>query len=253
LFEASFISYALLAVAALIGGAMNAVAGDGSFVAFPALVFTGTPSIVANASSTVALFPSAFPSAWAYRANFRAFEGVATRTMLLVSLAGGATGAVFLLTTSQRAFDIFVPWLLLFASLIFAFGPHQAPRLRKFVVVTPSMFLVLHFIVLIYGGYFGGAVDIISMALWGLMGHTNIHEMNAAKTFLVGTMNTAAVVCFMFAGKIAWAPTLIMMVGAAMAGGHLGASLVCRLDPRHVRMAVTAISFIVTAAFFLKG
>jgi len=252
LFEASLLNYTLLAVAAFIGGAMNAVAGGGSFVTFPALVFTGVPSIIANASSTVALFPSAFASAWAYRANFRKFEGVATKTILLVSLAGGATGAILLLTTSQRTFDVIIPWLLLLASVIFAFGPWLAPRLRRFIVITPPVFLVLHFIVSIYGGYFGGAVGIVSMALWSLLGHTDIHEMNAAKTLLVGTMNTAAVVCFVLAGKILWVPTLIMLAGA-LAGGYLGASVVRGLDAKHVRRAVIAISVGVTVAFFLKS
>jgi uncharacterized membrane protein YfcA len=252
LFEPSLFNYALLAVAAFIAGAMNAVAGGGSFVSFPALVFTGVPTIVANASSTVALFPSAFASAWAYRENFRKFEGVSTKLLLVVSLAGGATGAILLLTTSQRTFDIIIPWLLLFASLTFAFGPYLAPRLRRVVTITPTIFVVLHFIVSIYGGYFGGAVGIVSMALWSLLGHNDIHEMNAAKTLLVGTMNTAAVVCFVIAGKIAWEPTLVMLVGA-LAGGYLGASVVRRMDKNHVRAGVIAISFVVTAAFFLKG
>ncbi len=252
MFEASLFNVALLFVAAFIAGAMNAVAGGGSFVSFPALVFTGVPSIVANASSTVALFPSAFASAWAYRENFRKFDGVSTKLLLVVSMAGGVTGAILLLTTSQRAFDVIIPWLLLFASLAFALGPHIAPRLREMVTITPPIFVVLHFIVSIYGGYFGGAVGIVSMALWSLLGHTDIHQMNAAKTLLVGTMNTAAVVIFVIAGKIFWIPTAIMLVGA-LAGGYLGASVVRRMDKKHVRAGVIVISFGVTIAFFLKG
>ena len=243
--------FALLAAAAFIAGAMNAVAGGGSFVTFPALVFSGVPSIVANASSTVALFPSSFASAWAYRENFRKFEGVSTWALLAVSLEGGVTGAILLLTTSQHAFDIIIPWLLLFASLVFAFGPKIAPRLRQIFTIGPKTFLIMQFAVSIYGGYFGGAVGIISMALWSLLGHTDIHEMNAAKTLLTGTMNVAAVVCFVIAGKVYWTQTLVMLV-AALAGGYLGASVVRRMDPKHVRAAVIVISLVVTAAFFMK-
>ena len=246
-----FLTFALLALAAFFAGAMNAVAGGGSFLTFPMLVFTGVPSIIANASSTVALFPGSFASAWAYRDKFRNFDGISLPVLLAVSLAGGATGAILLLTTSQRAFDAVIPWLLLAASIIFALGPQIAPRLATVVNIGPRALLVLQFIVSIYGGYFGGAVGIVSMALWSLLGRTDMHEMNAAKTLLVGTMNTAAVLCFVIAAKVWWPETLTMMV-AAIAGGYTGAKLARRMNPKHIRVVVIVISFGVTAAFFLR-
>lgn len=242
---------ALLAVAAFFAGAMNAVAGGGSFLTFPALVFTGVPSIVANASSTVALFPGSFASAWAYRERFRRFDGISVPVMLAVNLAGGATGAILLLTTSQHTFDVVIPWLLLAASLIFAFGPKIAPRLSRIVTIGPAGLLILQYIVAIYGGYFGGAVGIVSMALWSLLGRTDIHEMNAAKTLLVGTMNTAAVVCFVIAGKVWWLQTLVMMA-AAIAGGYTGAEFAQRLPGKVIRTVVIVVSFGVTIVFFAR-
>jgi uncharacterized membrane protein YfcA len=245
------LTFALLALAGFFAGAMNAVAGGGSFLTFPALVFTGVPSIVANASSTVALFPGSFASAWAYRDRFRNFDGISLPVLLTVSLAGGATGAILLLTTSQRTFDVVIPWLLLAASIIFALGPRIAPQLSAVISIGPRTLLALQFIVSIYGGYFGGAVGIVSMALWSLLGRTDVHEMNAAKTLLVGTMNTAAVVIFVIAGKVWWPETLTMMAGA-IAGGYFGAVIARRLSAKLIRTAVIVISFGVTAAFFLR-
>lgn len=244
-------TFILLAVTAFIAGSMNAVAGGGSFLTFPALIFTGVPPIVANASSTVALAPGVFSSAWAYRDNFRNFEGISLKTLLAVNLAGGTTGAILLLVTTQHTFDIVIPWLLLAASLTFAFAPKLAPRLKTLVVIGPRTLLVLQFILAIYGGYFGGAVGIASMALWSLLGHTDIHEMNAAKTLVVGTMNSAAVVCFVLAGKVSWPETMTMMA-AAIAGGYFGARMATRMNPKHVRFGVIVISFTVTALFFMK-
>ncbi len=249
--DITYLSYLLLAVAGFSAGVMNAVAGGGTFLTFPALIFAGVPPIVANVSSTVALFPGSFASAWAYRANFRNFEGISLPVLLGVNFAGGATGAILLLVTSQRAFDVVIPWLLLFASLIFAFGPKLAPRLRQAIEIGPTTLLILQFIVGIYGGYFGGAVGIATMALWSLLGRSDIHEMNAAKTLVVGTMNTAAVMCFIVAGKISWPHTLIMMA-AAIAGGYIGARTARRMNAKHVRALVIVISFGVTIAFFWK-
>src|SRR5262249_691349 len=116
-------TYLLLIAAALGAGLMNAVAGGGSFLTFPALVFTGVPSIVANATSTVALFPGALASAWAYRREFKSLDKIPLKPALIVSIAGGIFGALLLLFTSQKTFDIIIPWLLLAATVTFAVGP----------------------------------------------------------------------------------------------------------------------------------
>ena len=155
--------YVLLICAAFGAGVMNAIAGGGSFLTFPVLVFTGVPSVIANASSTVALFPGALASAWGYRDDFVPFERVAFRFVLLVGFAGAACGALLLLITPEKLFDVIVPWLLLGATLVFIFAPGLSPRIRNLFQIRTVPFLVVHFFVGLYAGYFGGAL--------GLLGH----------------------------------------------------------------------------------
>jgi hypothetical protein len=244
-------NFALLAVAAFFAGGMNAIAGGGTFLTFPSLVFAGVPSIIANASSTVALFPASFSAAWAYRRELKDFEGVSIKRMVAVSLIGGVLGAVLLLSTTQRAFDAALPWLMLMASIAFTFGPRIAPRLQRMFHIGPTTLTVIQFFLAIYGGYFGAAVGIMSLAAWSLLGHMDIHRMNAAKTVLVGTMNVVATVCFIVAGKVWWPQTLTMLV-AGVAGGYFGAHMAQRLPPRLIRALVVVICIGVTVIFFLR-
>ena len=150
--------FLLLALAGLLAGTMNAVAGGGSFVTFPALVFAGLPPVAANATSTVALFPGTMASTWAYRRELTGVAGLSLRMLLPISLAGGFCGAILLLVTPGAAFDRVIPWLLLLATLTFAggraFGQALARRVR---LGTPGL-LVIQFVLAIYGGYFGGAI-----------------------------------------------------------------------------------------------
>ena len=241
----------LLIGAALLAGLMNAVAGGGSFLTFPALVFTGVPSIIANASSTVALFPGAFASAWGYRDDFQGFEGVRLKAVLLVSTIGGVGGALLLLYTPDKTFDAIVPWLLLTATIAFAFGPWLAPRLHRSFRIRPLTLLPTQFLVGLYAGYFGGAIGLIMMAAWSLLGLTDVKAMNATRTLIGGSMNAAAVVCFVIAGKIWWHQTLIMLV-AAVIGGYTGARIGRRMNPRHIRVVITFISVAMTIAFFRR-
>ena len=246
-------SYLLLVVAAFVAGTMNAIAGGGSFVTFPALVFTGVPSIIANASSTVALFPGAFASAWAYREDYRSFKNVSFRAMLAVSLAGGVTGALLLLLTPQRSFDRVIPWRLLVATIVFAYGPRLAPLLHRYIhVAGPAALLLLQYVVAIYGGYFSGAVGLMMLAVWGLFGVTDVKATAASRVLLVGSMNAIAVVCFVIAGKVWWTQTALMLGGAVL-GGYLGARLARRFQPERLRLAITILNIVVTAAFFLRA
>lgn len=244
-------SYLLLAVAAFVAGTMNAVAGGGTFVTFPTLIFTGVPSIIANASNAVALFPASFASAWAYRHDFQKFEGVSLKAMVAVSLVGGAAGAALLLLTPQRTFDDLVPWLLLVATLVFSFGPRITPHLRKMFHLSAMAVLVIQFFVAIYGGYFGGAMGIIMLAVYSLFGLTNLNAMNATKAILAGAINGISVVLFAGAGKIAWTQTGIMLVFAVL-GGYYGARAARKMDPKHLRMGIVAISVTVTVVFFVR-
>jgi uncharacterized membrane protein YfcA len=243
---------ALLAVAAFVGGVMNAVAGGGSFLTFPALVFTGVPSVVANASSTVALCPGSLASAVAYRNDFQDFKGVSFRAMLAVSLAGSMLGALLLLLTPERTFDGVIPWLLLVATLVFIFAPKLTPALQRRVRIGPRTLLVVQLFVGVYGGYFGGAIGIMMLSVWALFGLTDLKAMNATKTVLSGALNGVAVVLFIAAGKVWWPQTLVMLVGS-VAGGYLGAHYARGIDQRYIRAAVIAISVAMTVLFFARG
>jgi uncharacterized protein len=243
-------AYLLLITAAIGAGLMNSVAGGGSFLTFPALVFTGVPSIVANATSTVALFPGALASAWAYRHDFKSLE-LPLKPALLVSIAGGIVGALLLLFTSQRTFDIVIPWLLLAASLTFAFGPRVMRLFKRQSWLGPKMLIAFQFLVGIYGGYFGGAVGIMMLAVWSLAGLRDIHAMNGGRTLLGGVMNAAAVVCFIIAGKVWWLQTSMMLVGA-VAGGYIGARFARQIPPPVIRGIIIVVSVLVTAVFFLR-
>jgi hypothetical protein len=244
--------YALLTMSAFGAGLMNSVAGGGSFLTFPALVFTGVPSIIANATSTVALFPGVLASAWAYRNEFASLEKIPLKAAIVASIAGGITGALLLLMTSQKTFDVIIPWLLLAATIIFAIGPRVTAMFRRHSWISPKALIVLQFLAGIYGGYFGGAVGIILLAVWTLAGLRDIHAMNAGRTLLGGVMNAAAVVLFVIADKVWW-PQAIKMLVASVVGGYVGARVARRVNASWVRSAIILVSVSVTIAFFRRS
>jgi uncharacterized protein len=245
-------SYILLFFAALLGGFLNSVAGGGMFIIFPALVFTGVPSIVANASASLAVIPGILTSAWAYRGDFRKAElEFPFVWMLVVSVIGSIIGAVLLLVTPQSTFDFIIPWLLLLATLLFTFGLRIAPKLKRVVHIGPATVVVVQFFIAIYGGYFGGGIGIMMMATWTVFGITNMLMMNANRTLLGAAANIVAVALFIAAHKIWWPQTLVMLVGTVI-GGYAGAHWVLRTHPKVLRACVTAISIGITIAFFLR-
>jgi uncharacterized membrane protein YfcA len=241
----------LLLVAAFVAGAMNAVAGGGSFITFPVLVFTGVPSIIANASSTVALMPAAAASAWGFRHHLRDFEGLSLRVLVAMSLIGGVAGALLLLLTPQRLFDGVIPWLMLTATLAFVFAPRLTPLLRRVVRIGPRTLIAVQLGIAVYGGYFGGAVGIMMLSAWSLFGLTDLKRMNATKTILAATMNAVAVVCFVIAGKVWWPQTLVMLAGS-VTGGWLGAHAGKRMDQKVVRAMIMVVSITITIVFFVR-
>ena len=243
-------SYLFLVAAALGAGLINAVAGGGSFLTFPALVFTGVPSIVANATSTVALFPGVLASAWAYRKEMETLN-IPVKPAIVASIAGGISGSVLLLSTSQRAFDAVIPWLLLAATIVFAIGPRVTTIFKRKSWIGPKALVIFHYFVGIYGGYFGGAVGIIILAVWSLAGLRDIHAMNAGRTLLGGLMNAAAVVLFIIARKVWWAQAAVMLI-AAVIGGYAGARIARRLNPSLIRTAIIVFGLLVTVAFFRR-
>jgi uncharacterized membrane protein YfcA len=168
-----------------------------------------------------------------------------------VSFVGGAVGALLLLSTPEKTFDVIVPWLLLAATLVFIFGPRIAQGAHRLLRVRPLTFFVIHFFLGIYTGYFGGALGLITLAVWSLFGLTDLKAMNPNKILLGGLTNTAAVVCFVVAGKVWWTQSLVMLV-AAVAGGYVGARFGRLMDPRVVRYVVISISVAATIVFFLR-
>jgi uncharacterized protein len=240
-----------LVLAGLLAGTMNAVAGGGSFVSFPVMVLVGLPPINANATSTVALFPGTVASTCAYRDDLRGVAGIGLKMLLPISLVGGVVGAILLLVTPGAAFDLVIPWLLLLATLTFAGGRHLGDRLRRYVHIGRPAFLVIQFILSIYGGYFGGAIGLMMMAVWTLIDSSELKSMAATRTILVSAANGAAVLCFAVAGAVRWTEMLAMMV-SAIAGGYYGARFARHLPPAWLRWFVVVLSGTVTVAFFMR-
>jgi uncharacterized protein len=243
----------LLAAAGLLAGAMNAIAGGGSFVTFPALVFVGIPAIAANASSTVALFPGTVASTWAYRRNIGGVQMLRQRGLLPTTIAGGFAGALLLLATPARAFDLVIPWLLLLATITFVVGPRIGAALHRAERVGTLPLLAAQFLISLYGGYFGGAVGLMMMAAWTLLtASADLKAMAPARTLLVSAANGAAVLLFIGSGTVRW-PETITMLSAAIVGGYGGALLGQRLSARVVRGFVLLLSATITGVFFLRA
>jgi uncharacterized membrane protein YfcA len=239
---------ALLCAAAFAAGALNAVAGGGSFFTFPALVFSGVPPIEANATSSGALWPASRASAVGYR---RELPAVREQLVWLgvPSIAGGIGGALLLVRTPQRTFTLLLPFLLLLATLVFTFGESLRKRLQRDRPVPLAAGAVIQAVISIYGGYFGGGMGMMMLATFALLGMTDIHRMNGLKSLLAVFLNGAALVTFMLANRVVWLDAGVMAV-ASIAGGYGGAALARRVDARWVRWFVIAIGFALTAWFF---
>ncbi len=245
-------SFFLLFSAGLVAGAMNALAGGGSFVSLPALIAVGVPSVQANASSTVALFPGGAASAWAYREGLGPVGSASLRSLLLTTLFGGVIGAVLLLWTPVKTFNFILPWLLLLATLALSFGRRFGEWLRRRWRIRPAAVLTIQFGLGVYGGYFGGAVGIMMMAVWGLLDNRDLKSLNAPRTLLVSAANIMAVLTFAISGAVQWPETVIMLV-AATAGGYGGAQIGRRAPPKIVRAGTLFLTACITLAFFVRA
>lgn len=242
----------LIAAAGILGGAMNAVAGGGSFVTLPALVAAGVPSLDANATNTVALVPSALASAFAYRHDFKGFEGVKLPAMAIVSVIGGAIGAVLLLYTPQSVFDNMFPFLLLFGVLVFAFGRKFGEELRRRMTVHPHTLPAVQFVLGIYGGYFGGAVGVMMLAAWSVLTAAAINTMQATRHLLNASMNATASLLFLLGGLVYWKPMAVLLISSTT-GGYLASIFGRRLNPAHARIAISCLNAgIVMVVFWRK-
>jgi uncharacterized protein len=242
----------LIAGAGVIAGMMNALAGGGTFVTLPALIAAGVPSVTANTTSTVALFPGQLTAAWTYRDGLGPIGSVSLRNLLLATFIGGVIGALLLLHTPVAAFDLILPWLLALATVALAFGPHIGEVWRRRGRISAPLVLVVQFGLGVYGGYYGGGVGIMMMAVWGLLSDRTLKSFNAPRTLLVCAANSVAVCIFIAANAVRWREALVMLVGAIL-GGYVGANIGRRAPARAVRVGTLLVSFGITLSFFARA
>jgi uncharacterized protein len=242
----------LLFLAAFVAGVMNAVAGGGTLLTFPALLAILTPiygptaGAIANATCTVALLPGSLAGAWGYRKETREAKAFALR-LLPSSILGGILGSLLLLWKPDQFMPL-VPWLLLTAAILFLIQPLVA-KLRKNApegqAVSPlklGILAILQVLIATYGGYFGAGMGIVILATLGLMGLTNIHQANGVKTTLASVVNGISAVLF-FWGGLVHTPLAIFMAVAAILGGYAGARVARKLPTKYVRWVIITIAF----------
>jgi uncharacterized membrane protein YfcA len=243
---------ALLLAAGAMGGALNSVAGGGSFIVFPSLLFAGLPAVAANATTTVALWPASLASAYAYRKDLPR-ERATLALLAVASAVGGGVGGRLLLATSDATFAVVLPWLLFVASAVFTLGPRARAKEPPGGARLPLAVGVLaQLVISVYGGYFGGGMGILMLATYTLMGMTNIHAMNGLKTLLGALPNGVAVVLFLAAAKVELQWAAPVAVGSIV-GGFAGASFARRIEGRHVRRFVLVVAWSMTAFFFYRS
>jgi len=240
---------ALLAIVAMIAGAINSVAGGGSFITFPSMIFAGIPPIVANATNNTAMWVGVIGSARGYREEVRTYRRVIVPAMC-VSLVGAFIGAILLLHTPPTVFERLIPWLLLFATAVFAVSPFFARNHETTHPHAPWQ-LVLQFFVSIYGGYFGAGIGILMLAILSFSGLPNMNAMNGIKNVLSVIINGVATVPFVIAGIVSW-PVAITMAIFAVAGGYGGSRFFRRVPSGVTRVIVLAIACAMTAYFFVR-
>ena len=244
--------------AAAIAGTLNAVAGGGTLVSFPALLATGVPAVQANATNTVALWPGLAASTGAYRKRLSVPRRLLV-PLLLTSVVGGLAGSLLLLKTPQHIFMRIVPWLLLSGTLLFAFGNKIRAMAGKSYVVHGSRPIswqvitvtsIAELLVAVYGGYFGAGIGFMILGILGALGMPDIHAMGAIRTLLAAVINAAAVLTFIVAGAVIWPHCLVMIAGAAT-GGWFGAHYAQKSDPEKVRAVVIAVGLTMSAYYFI--
>ncbi|OKH54976.1 hypothetical protein NIES2101_05265 [Calothrix sp. HK-06] len=234
---------------AIIAGAMNGVAGGGGLIAFPALMFVGISPIPANATNTAAMWVGTAASTFAYRQDMtiRRWEFF---TLTVASVLGGTIGSYILLNTPSKSFAGLIPYLMLTATLLFAFGKRINSWLQNRFKLPMWLVIIFQFLIAIYGGFFGGGGGIVILAILEMMGIKSIHTMNAVKSWLATTLNACALLYFMKAGIIIWSSAILMAVGALI-GGYGSAFFARKVSSVWVRNFITCIGVSITSYFFL--
>lgn len=244
---------AIVACAAFVAGALNSVAGGGTFFTFPALLAIGVPPIAANASNSVSLWPASLSGAWAYRKELARYKKYLF-PMGIVSLLGGVGGGLLLLSTKDATFTKLIPVLLLLATLMFAFsgkiaGWFRGPNAGK-PSATPRA-LAGHAVVSVYGGFFGAGMGIMMLASLAMSGHDDVHEINAIKNLLSAVIYSVTVLTFVIAGAVSWPHTIIMIVTATF-GGYWGATVARKIPASILRKFIIVVGLFLTIFYFYK-
>lgn len=250
---AVMIQLIVVGIAAFAAGVMNALAGGGSFITFPALLFAGLDPRAANITSTVALFPGQVSTALAGRRLIAGTARLSFKALMAISLVGGVLGALLLLATPASFFARLVPWLVLFATSVFAWGTFA----RRQALGSPAHAglgvrgaVAVQFAISVYGGYFGGGIGFLMLAALTVAG-VAVRTAGATKNALAGAMNASAVLIFLFSGQVAWVPAATAAI-TAIGGGLVGAWLLRRVNERILRIAVVIVGVALTVGLFLR-
>jgi uncharacterized membrane protein YfcA len=243
----------VLIAVAFIAGAQNALAGGGSFLTFPALLWLGLDPRAANITSTIALFPGQMTTALAGRALVQGTAGLSVRVLVAISIVGGGFGAILLLATPVSVFVHLVPWLVLFATVVFAWGSFRPKRSAAALAarLSPGKAMAVQAVIAIYGGYFGGGIGILMLAALTAVGMA-VRHAGATKNLLAGVINIAAVVIFLIRAPLDW-HIVIPFAIAAIVGGQAGVLLLRRIDERVLRVVVTGVGVALTIGLFIRA
>ncbi|MES2753337.1 MAG: sulfite exporter TauE/SafE family protein [Pseudomonadota bacterium] len=245
-------SLILAALAGFVGGAMNALAGGGTFATLPTLIALGLPANLANATSNVALLPGAAASAVAYRDELAPVGGMSVRVLAAITFVSALVGSILLVLTPTRTFDLIIPWLVLYAFVVLAFGKHASEWLRARVTIGLPTLVTVQMLLGIYGGYFGGGVGLMMTATYGLLAGLHPRSLFAPRTLMLAVANAAAAIVFVAAGLVRWSLCLPMLAGA-VAGGWFGAGFGKRLSPGIVRGWTLLVTGTTTVIFFWRA
>lgn len=250
----------LLCTSAVLAGIINSVAGGGTLLTFPSLMYAlgdnADAAVIANATSTIALFPGSLAAVWGYRNDLKGTRS-SVLPLLLPSIIGGALGTWLVVSYPAKAFMLAVPWLILTATLLFMLQPlisrwtgiglpHEAPTRATQLGIFGFQFLVA-----LYGGYFGAGIGILMLSSLALMGSSDIHRMNAVKSLLASLINGTSVTMFIWQQKVNW-PLALPMIVAGIIGGFVGATVARKLDKNHIRYSVIAVGLVVAATYFVR-
>jgi uncharacterized protein len=241
----------ILFLVAVWAGIQNALAGGGTFLTLPALMLTGMTALAANITSTIALFPGQITSSWGGREHVAGAGGLPFRALVAISLVGGIVGAVLLLVTPSDIFKHLVPWLVLFATSVFAYGSFVPRKADHPPVLGTVGAGAAQFLIAVYGGYFGGGIGFLMLAALTAAGLA-IRSANATKNVLAGVMNASAVAIFVFSPQVHWRQAAIACVGAAI-GGVIGGHMISRVNQKALRAAAVLIGIALTIGLFIRA